>query len=478
VAGISHRVEDLPGWGIQPVPAENRVLSGFDIAILWGDLGIGLLVLVSGALLVPALGFWSAAAAIVLGSLLGVSLLALGGLAGAEQGVPTMVLFRPVLGLRGSWLPSVLNVLQLVGWTAVELWAMSFVADLVSRRIFGFSARGLWLGAAAVLCTALALWGPVGVTRVWMKRFGAWIIVGISAAVTVLVLTTTDIGEALSAPGAGGWPTFGTALDLVIAMPISWLPLVADYNRFAVRPHSAFLGTFAGYLLANIWLYTLGVLLVLGAGAEPSPGGIAAGVLALAGGTVAGTLFLVALLVGETDEAFADMYSGAVSVQNIVPRAPHRAIVVCIAVVSSALAGWLTMERYESFLFLLGSVFVPLFGILAADYFVNNRAHLDTASLYDREGRYSYTHGFRIGSLVPWVAGFLVYHWIAPTGPSWWTDWTEGLAGVPLSSRFGWLSASVPSFVIAFVLSLRRSQMGNRASAGLSSEPPKNRGDA
>ena len=137
--------------GIEPVPQASRVLGARDIAVLWGDLGIGLLVLVTGALLVPALGFMEALIVIVIGSLAGVGLLAIAAAYGARYGLPTMVLFRPVLGIRGSWFPSALNVMQLVGWTAVEFWAMSYVADLVADEVFGFSARWLWLGAAAVV---------------------------------------------------------------------------------------------------------------------------------------------------------------------------------------------------------------------------------------------------------------------------------------------------------------------------------------
>jgi nucleobase:cation symporter-1, NCS1 family len=453
-SGVLGRVESLPEWGIEPVPHQHRVLSGFDLAVLWGDLGIGILVLVTGALLVPGLGFGTAMAAIVIGSIVGSALLGLGGAAGASAGVPTMVLFRPVLGIRGSWFPTVFNALQLVGWTAVELWAMSYVADLVAQEALGFSARPLWLAVAAVACTALALWGPVGVTRVWMKRFGAWAIMLICAAVTILVLTSGGIGDALGAPGIGGWPTFGGALDLVIAMPISWLPLVADYNRFSTRPRTAFLGTFGGYLLANIWLYALGALLVLGPGGTPDPAGIAGAILALAGGSIAGILFLTALLVGETDEAFADIYSGAVSVQNIWPQLSHRALTVAIAVVSTALAGWLTMERYESFLFLIGSIFVPLFGILAADHFFNRGGSIRIDDLYGERGPYWYSRGIRWRALLPWIVGFAVYHWIVPTGPDWWIEFATSLGGTPLGERWTWLSASIPAFVIAFALAL------------------------
>lgn len=454
MAEVLQRVETLPEFGIEPVPREQRRLSGFDLAVLWGDLGIGLLVLVTGALLVPGLGFASALWAILIGSVVGVALLALAAVAGADHGIPTMVLFRPVLGVRGSWFPSALNALQLIGWTAVEFWAMSYVADVVAQRVFGFSARGLWLALAAIICTALALWGPLGVTRVWLKRFGAWLIVGISLAITILLLTSAGIGQALRAPGAGGFPTFGQALDLVIAMPISWLPLVADYGRFATRPGPAFRGTFIGYLVANVWLYALGAMLVLGAGAAPDPAAIAGGILAVTGGTIAGFLFLLGLLAGETDEAFADIYSGAVSLQNIWPRASQRALIAGIALIGVVLAAWLTMQRYESFLFLIGSLFVPLFGILAADYFVIRRRKLDVAALYRSDGPYWFSGGVRWVALVPWFIGFAAYHWIAPTGPEWWTNLAADVFGRPASELSSWMNASLPAFAVSFLLAL------------------------
>ena len=129
VATVTERLEralerEAPSWGIRPVPPEHRRLRGLDFAVLWGDLSVGLLVLLTGALLVPALGFREALLAIVVGSVLGCIPLALVGLAGAREGVPGMVLFRPVLGVRGSYLPSVLNIAQLVGWTGFELWAI------------------------------------------------------------------------------------------------------------------------------------------------------------------------------------------------------------------------------------------------------------------------------------------------------------------------------------------------------------------
>ena len=437
--------------GITPVQPEERALGAWDIAVLWADLGIGLLVLVTGALLVPALGLAQAIAAIVIGSIIGVALLALAASAGGRHGIPSMVLFRPVLGVRGSWVASALNAVQLVGWVAVEFWAMSYVADLVSSRVFGFEARGLWLAVMAVVCTALALWGPVGVTKVWLEKFGFWVISGICLAVTMLVFTRNPFSWV---GGEGGFPNFGQALDLVIAMPISWMPLVADYTRFARGGKPAFVGTFWGYLFANVWLYTLGALLVLNAGAVPDPGGIALGILAIAGGSIAGILFLFGLLVGETDEAFANLYSTAVSVQNVLPRVSHRVLIVVVAVIGAGLAAFLTMTAYESFLFFIGSVFVPLFGILAADHFVARRGDLDVAALYETNGRYWFTGGFRVAALIPWVVGFAVFHWVNPSPLGWWMEAVADVVGTPLSTKMTWLPGSVPAFAFSFLAML------------------------
>src|SRR4029079_13501464 len=109
-----------------------------DFAVLWGDLGIGLLVLLAGSFLVPGLGLPSALLAIVIGTAIGCALLAAAGFIGSTLGAPTMVLLRPSLGLRGSYLPSVLNILQLIGWTIFEIIIMASAANAISKSLFGF----------------------------------------------------------------------------------------------------------------------------------------------------------------------------------------------------------------------------------------------------------------------------------------------------------------------------------------------------
>jgi putative hydroxymethylpyrimidine transporter CytX len=457
VARVAERLErilerEAPAWGIRPVPPDRRTLSGLDLAVLWGDLSVGLLVMVTGALLVPALGLGSALLAIVVGSVLGCIPLALVALAGERERVPTMVLLRPVLGARGSFLPSALNVVQLVGWTAVEFWAMGEVANVASSRLFGLDARNLWVLVVAVVCTAFAAGGPVLVVRRWLERFGIWVLIGTALWITVEVLRAGDLGAAWRAPGEGGLP-FWLAVDLVVVMPVSWLPLAGDYNRFARRRSRGVAGTYAGYLVGNVWFYSLGVLLALSAGASADVVGIGSSIVTLAGGG----LVLLALLVGESDNAFADIYSAAVSSQNVAPEIPQRRLVAAVGAAGLLLALVLSMESYELFLLLIGSVFVPLFGVFAADYFVRHAGSYGEDALFERSG-------VRWLAFLPWVAGFVVYHWCVATGP---TAWIEAVRTVladwlalpyPLfGSRIG---ASLPSFAVAFALGLALPRRG------------------
>jgi NCS1 family nucleobase:cation symporter-1 len=449
MASVTERLErtlerEAPVWGVDPVPSEHRHLSGFDLGVLWGDLSVGLLVLLTGALLVPALGLARALLAIVIGTVVGCVPLALVGLAGAREGLPGMVLFRPVLGRRGSYLPSALNILQLAGWTGFELWAMSQVADRMSVRLFGFSAPGLWLAVVAVVCTLLALGGPILVVRRWLERFGAWVVAVVALWITIRVLATSDLGALWRRPGTGGLP-FWLGVDLVIAQPVSWLPLVADYTRFARTRRGAALGTYAGYAVGNLWFYALGALLVLGAGLnDATPAGLAQAMASLVGGWIV----LLTLVVGETDEAFGDIYSAAVSAQNLRERLSQRGAILVVAAAGVALAVWLNgrgadaTATFESFLFLLGSVFVPLFGVFVADTFLSPKLAL--------------SQSVRPIAIAAWVAGFLVYQWSVPTGPAGWQSAMQtlfhGWLRLPFPLAGSAAGASLPSFGVALLL--------------------------
>jgi NCS1 family nucleobase:cation symporter-1 len=413
-------------WGVTPVPERLRTLSGLDVGFLWGSLGISLLVLVAGTFL-AALGLQEALLSIGVGAVLGCALLGLAGLIGAERRVPGMVLLRSPLGRRGSYGPTVLNVAQNIGWATFELIVIATAANALADRIFGFRARWLWVLVFAAVTLALALAGPISFVRRYVRRFAIWAVVASTGYLTWWALDGAHVGKLWSGEPTGGL-TFWQGVDLTVAMAASWLPLAADYTRFARTSRGAFWGTSLGYLVPLAWLYALGTLLFLSRGLDDTTALLAA----VAGGGVASALALLALTVDETDEPFANVYSAAVSLQNLLPGAPQHLLVVLVAAVATAGALVVDLGRYQSFLFLLGSFFVPLFGVLAADFLAG-------------EGRET---AVRWSGLAAWIAGFAAYQWIQPTGPAWWIDLIGGLPGAGEFTG----GASLPSFALAFAL--------------------------
>ncbi len=437
------------GRDIRPVPERLRVLGALDLGLLWGNLGVSLLVIVAGTVLVPALSLPDALVAILAGCVVGNLMLGAAGAIGAQARVPAMALMRAPLGSRGSYVPTTINLVQCIGWTVFELLVISAAAAALSDRLFGFRGQWLWTLVFGALALALGLLGPIGVVRRVVRTVAVW---AVPLALAYLVWWTfdgADLGAIWSRPGEGGLSVWQGA-DIVVAVTVSWIPLAADYTRFAKSPRAAFWGTSVGYFIPDALLLSLGAILLFTrdiSDAAALPAAVAAG-----GG--AAVLALLALTVAETDEAFANAYSGAVSSQNLFPWLPQRGLVV--ATTSLGVVGALVIDllSYQAFLFLLGSVFVPLFAVLLADWLIAGRRY-DAIEVFGAPP-------WRPGLLAAWVLGFLLYQWLAPTGPTWWVEQVERLD--PPAWGIG---ATVPSFLAAFCVAVVVAAVSRRQLPGM-----------
>jgi NCS1 family nucleobase:cation symporter-1 len=425
---------DTPNWGIEPVPERLRVLGGLDTALLWGNLGVSLLVLVAASFLVPALSLPQALVAIVVGALIGNLMLAAAGGIGADARVPAMVLMRAPLGRRGSYLPTALNVAQCLGWAIFELIIIAAAVAALSDELFGFEGRAVWTVVFGVVAGVLALIGPVGFVRRFVRRFALWAVLASLLYLSWWALDGANLTALWRADGEGG-SSILLGIDLVVAITVTWIPLAADYTRFSRSRGAAFLGTFVGYVIPSLWMFLLGALLVLSRGLS-DPVAIPAAVAA-AGVTAALALF--AVTVDETDEAFANTYSAAVSLQNLLPGVPQRLLIVAAATIATVGALAIELRNYEAFLLLLGSFFVPLFGVLLADWLLAGMRYT-TRDVF---------HGpaFRPELIASWLVGFALYQWLHPTGPNWWIDLVERTNAGALE-----IGATLPSFLAAFGL--------------------------
>ena len=419
--------------------APPRTFGLRESAGLWGNLGISLLLPVAATFVVLAnRSLWVTVLAIVVGAVIGSVLLGLGAAAGAREGVPGMVLLRGLLGHRVSYLPTGFNLVQCVGWATFEIVV---IAEAASRVLD--APRWPFVLVAGAAATLMAL-RPLGVVRV-LARYAVWAALAAVAYLYVQVLT-----EPILPVTEGGAASFWTAVDIVIALPVSWFPLAADYSRHVRGARPAFVGAAAGYGAATIAFFVLGALALAAYGAAGLD--VIDALLAVPLGAVA----VLLLVVVEVDEAFANIYSTAVSSQNLVARLDRRVLAVVVGVAATALALSFDIASYEPFLFLIGAVFVPLVGVFVVAYYLLPRGTWDVS-----DGAPA-----RPLLLLAWAAGFVAYQLTLPTlffatGQGWTKWWTDRQQDLGIDPANGW-SASLVSLAVAAALTALVSLPGLR----------------
>jgi len=416
--------------------APPKPLGLVDQLTLWASLGVSLLIPVAALFVLrpfgfPQLSLAAALTAVAVGALLGSAVLGLAAVPGARTGAPAMVLLRGLFGRHGSYVPTALNVLQLVGWASLEVL---IIAEAAARITGTPEWRWAYVLLAGGLATLMAV-RPLAVIRV-VRRVAVWLVVAATAYLVVAI-----VQRGLPAFGEGSWSGFWAATDVVVALPVSWAPLAADYARHSRSSGAAFGGAFLGYAAASAAYFALGVLaLVTVVGAETDPYSVIAALLAVP----AGALALAILVVDEVDEAFANVYSTAMSAHNVLPRADRRVLAVAVGAVAVLVALSVDVVGYETFLLLIGSVFVPLFAVVVTDFFLVSRGTWDLSPA--ARGRWWLA--------LPWALGFVTYQLINPGAVTWWASiWTS------VRDAFGftpapWMSASILSFVVAAVVTL------------------------
>ena len=355
-----------------PIPAAERVFSFRDHAALWFSLGVGLLVMQIGAFLGTALGTQTALFAIIVGSVLGAALLGWVAHIGFERGLSSPILMCQTLGTSFAKLPVILNIIQLIGWSAFELVVMRDGTTALIKGITGIDAA--WIPTITaifwgMLLVALATGSMIGLVRRFVGRFGLPLVILSLIWLSYqffLKAQAQGLDAIWNKAGDGSMSTLA-GIDLVMAMPVSWLPLVADFARYGKAGASTFRGTWLGFTIANIWCHALGVLIV----STSTPDVDLMTTLLLAQG---GLIALGLILIDEMDNAYGDVYSGSVSLNFLHGKFTIRFWGIALALVATCCALILPMHGLEPFLLTLSSVFVPLFGVVISQLARNGNA--------------------------------------------------------------------------------------------------------
>lgn len=436
----------LPSESDAEEPAEKTMTLG-RTAMLWLAANMVVTTLLTGTLFVPGIAYGSALGAIVLGTLVGGSVLILVGMIGTRTGLPTMVLTRGAFGRRGGYLPATFNLVVLMGWSWVQALLAGITLNYVVERATGFSSPVLFAVLAQTIVVLLALFGHAGIQRV--EPYLAVVLVLVALYVLGTAFAQFGIAEYLAIPEQ---PDLGittiVAFDIVVATAISWTVLSADFNRHAVSDRAGAIGTALGYTASTCLAMILGATAlgyVFLSGGDPVA--FDPTVIVERFGSPLALVIFVSVMATNT----LVVYGMVMSFMNLRPRTDFLKAALVIGAISIAGATWQgLLDRFIGFLFVISGLFVPVFAILLVDYWVLRRGrYLFQDLVRSSGGAYWYTGGVNPVAVGTFAVGAgLAYYWTQVS---------------PLP--FG---ATIPVFVVSFVLYLAGSMLTGRtrSSAG------------
>jgi putative hydroxymethylpyrimidine transporter CytX len=362
---------------------EKNNITRSNFAFLWFGAAISIAEMITGGLIAP-LGFQTGALAIFIGHLAGTTLLVLGGIIGTQERIPALMSTRISFGEYGSYLFSILNVLQLLGWTAVMIIAGARSVNQITKLLWSFDNLLLWSLVIGGCIFIWIIWGKEG----WKKlnMVAVFLLFLLTMVLSYIVMGNQE----LFTKEVVGTMSFGEAVELSAVMPLSWLPLIADYTRYAKDKKSAAWGSWIGYFTGSCWMYIIGLGAAIVAGdSDPAAMMLAANL---------GIFALGIVVLATVTTTFMDAYSAGVTFLNIFPSWNEKTVALAMTVIGTILAILVDMEQYENFLYAIGSVFAPLFAILLTDYFILKNKKIQSSLLVNW------------GAALVWVVGVVLYY--------------------------------------------------------------------
>ena len=359
--------------GIKGTKRGTSILSN---SIIWFGAGVSIAEILTGTYFAP-LGFAKGILAILIGHVIGCSLLFFAGYIGALSKKSAMDSTALSFGKIGAKIFALFNVIQLVGWTGI----MIYDASLSLNEIFS-TQKWVW---AVITGLLIILWVIAGITNIGKFSFGVIIALFVLTIVMCKVVffggnssVSAEFQEALS---------FGQAIELAVAMPLSWLPLISDYTKEAEKPFAATFASSVTYFFVSCWMYIIGMgLAILTSESDIAKIMTAAGL---------GKIALVIIILSTVTTTFLDAWSAAISFKTIFEKAPEKITAIIVTVIGTLAAVLFPMDNITDFLYLIGSIFAPMIAILLADYFILKSDFSEKK--------------LKVSRVVIWLIGFVLY---------------------------------------------------------------------
>lgn len=332
---------------------EERKLGGFSLFNLWVGAGISLAEIMTGTLIAP-LGLAKGIVVILVGHVIGCSLLALIGLIGFKEKKPSLISSRISLGKYGSYLVSIFNIIQLIGWTAIMLIQCSNSVQAITSKLFGVNNFTLIVIITGFMVALWALFADKGVN-----------IINNIAVLLLLILSFVMLGAILKVGHINQIKetiSIGAALEFSIIMPLSWVPLISDYTMAAKSAKDSIYGSFCGYFIGSSFMFIIGLLSAYYTGnSDP---------ISILNQLNMGYPALLIVILATVTTTFLDVYSAVLSTLNLTTKFTKKNLIIIFTALGTLLALIFPMGQYQNFLYMIGSIFAPVFSVIIIDYFI------------------------------------------------------------------------------------------------------------
>ena len=363
---------------------EENKTSVFSNGLIWFGAGVSMSEILTGTYFAP-LGIKTGLFAILIGHIIGGILLFLAGYLGAKTRNNAMETVAVSFGRKGNLPFSVLNILQLAGWLAI----LNYDGALAANGIFSVGA-GVWCAVIGVL---LLMWVLVGLKRLEKINMVAMTALFLMTLVLCFVIVTRgNFGTLFNGSSVNkDVLTFGAAIELSAAMPLSWIPVISDYTSNSTKPVKATVVSTIVYCLVSCWMYLIGMSAAIGMGTSDiaqislRAGLGVVGLLIILFSTVT-TNFLAAHSAGVSGEVIGESFSKHINGKYL------SVLVVLLGTIAAILY---PMDNIEDFLYLINSVFAPMIAVMIADFFFNKKR--------------SVTKEWDWTNLIVWLIGLSLY---------------------------------------------------------------------
>ncbi|MGV3489198.1 MAG: putative hydroxymethylpyrimidine transporter CytX [Tuberibacillus sp.] len=340
--------------GTEKMVSKLTKIKDLNFFFLWFGAAISLSEILTGTFLYP-MGFLKGLTAIIVGHVIGTGILVLGGIIGTRTNQTSIGMTQSVFGSYGKVLIALLNVIQLIGWTGIMLKTGADQMSEITETSWKFGMVNVWvIGLGALICLWIVT-GKAGISP--LNSISVILLILLTLYIFAHVFSTHS--SLIKVTGDGSM-SFGAGLELTIVMPLSWLPLIADYNRHGQSVKATAMFSWTGYFIGSVWMYVIGLLLGL---ADKQMD-----MAAMFHGRALMVAFIVIVLSTVTT-TFLDVYSAGVSWNQIFSSFNVKWVSVIIAFIGIGLGLFFPLDRYERFLYLIGSLFSPVYAIVLSKFF-------------------------------------------------------------------------------------------------------------